>query len=270
MPNSMSAGTALRMGIAGLVLAASAELAEPAADEQDSAPAESAPTKQSAIAEYFRDWFKRSDAAKESQPHWMTPVVTVTPRLEQEFRYDQLWQYKPNNASVQDWGLNKGLELIPTEQTELIISVPGYVKETNSKGQTTQGWADETLLVKLRMLSENEEHGNYIVTGFLGVSIPTGDPALKSPYANDQTIWTPTIAGGKGWGDREQGFDIQSTLSVSWGDVNQTALGEPIVWNTTFQGHVFDKLWPAVEVNYTHWEQGTNAGKSQTVITPEL
>src|SRR5438309_842053 len=29
------------------------------------------------------------NAAKESQPHWMTPVVTVTPRLEQEFRYDQ-------------------------------------------------------------------------------------------------------------------------------------------------------------------------------------
>ena len=121
MPNSMSAGTALRMGIAGLVLAASAELAEPAADEQDSAPAESAPTKQSAIAEYFRDWFKRSDAAKESQPHWMTPVVTVTPRLEQEFRYDQLWQYKPNNASVQDWGLNKGLELIPTERMRALI-----------------------------------------------------------------------------------------------------------------------------------------------------
>src|SRR5438477_5012549 len=31
------------------------------------------------------------NAAKESQPHWMTPVVTVTPRLEQEFRYDQFF-----------------------------------------------------------------------------------------------------------------------------------------------------------------------------------
>ena len=42
------------------------------------------------------------------------------------------------------------------------------------------------------------------------------------------------------------------------------------MWNTAFQAHVFDKLWPEIEVNYTHWEQGTNAGKSQTVITTGL
>jgi hypothetical protein len=26
------------------------------------------------------------------QPHWITPVNTTTPRLEQEFRYDIQWQ----------------------------------------------------------------------------------------------------------------------------------------------------------------------------------
>lgn len=30
---------------------------------------------------FLDNWFATSDAAKESQPHWMTPVVTVTPRL---------------------------------------------------------------------------------------------------------------------------------------------------------------------------------------------
>jgi hypothetical protein len=38
------------------------------------------------IGAWFEDWFARSDAAKDSQAHWMTPLVPVTPRLEQEFR----------------------------------------------------------------------------------------------------------------------------------------------------------------------------------------
>jgi hypothetical protein len=33
-------------------------------------------------------WFQRSDQAKADQPHWMTPLVTITPRLDQEFRTD--------------------------------------------------------------------------------------------------------------------------------------------------------------------------------------
>ncbi|HTT36383.1 MAG TPA: hypothetical protein VMH32_01795 [Burkholderiales bacterium] len=234
--------------------------------DKSTAPAASAPSENS-VAKFFDEWFARSDRAKESQPHWMTPVVTVTPRLEQEYRYDQLWQNRPNGVYLQDWGFNKGLELIPTEHSEVIISVPGYLKETTPKG-TEYGWADETLLLKLRLLSENEENGNYIVTGFLGVAMPTGNTGL--PFTTTQTVWTPTVAAGKGWGTREQGFDIQSTLSVSYGDSNQKEIGEPIVWNTAFQAHIFDKLWPEVEVNYTHYEQGKNAGKSQTVITSGL
>ncbi|MDE2342634.1 MAG: hypothetical protein KGL63_04455, partial [Betaproteobacteria bacterium] len=77
--------------------------------------------------DFFKDWFGRSDAAKESQPHWMTPVVTVTPRLEQEYRYDQLQQYKSGGAQSSNYGLNKGLELITSANTELIVGQPGYV-----------------------------------------------------------------------------------------------------------------------------------------------
>jgi hypothetical protein len=38
------------------------------------------------IADYFAHWFDRVDAAQASQPHWMTPITTVTPRLEEEYR----------------------------------------------------------------------------------------------------------------------------------------------------------------------------------------
>src|ERR1700730_14576333 len=54
-------------------------------------------------------WFSTSDAAKEAQPHWMTPVVTVTPRLEQEYRYDQTWQNRPKSTDITNYGGGKGL-----------------------------------------------------------------------------------------------------------------------------------------------------------------
>src|SRR5690242_17411162 len=142
-----------------------------------------------ADADFAAAWFATSDAAKESQPHWMTPVVTVTPRLEQEFRYDQSWQDRPRDVTLDNWGGGKGLELIPTLNSELIIGVPAYqVRDTPTAH--VSGWADETLLLKYRIAAANEEHGNYIVTGFLGVSVPTGAAA----FTNHKTIITPTLA----------------------------------------------------------------------------
>ncbi len=211
-------------------------------------------------------WFARSDAAKESQPHWMTPAITVTPRLEQEFRYDQLQQYKSGGAESSNYGLNKGLELITSSSTELIVGVPGYVVNTAPKGVSATGWADETFLLKYRMLSANEENGNYIVTAFMGVSVPTGDPAMTSGHY----AYTPTLAAGKGWGTRESGFDIQSTLSMTVPDRNMAALGEPIVWNTAFQGHFSRYWWPALETQLTHFASGPNNGRNQTVLAPEM
>ena len=212
------------------------------------------------------DWFARSDAAKESQPHWMTPIVTITPRLEQEFRYDQLEQYKSGGTSVSNFGFNKGLELIPTANSEIIVGMPGYQTTDQPRGASSRGWADETFLLKYRLLSANEENGNYIVTGFMGLSVPTGDPALTSGHY----AYTPTLAVGKGWGTREAGFDIQSTLSMTVPDRDMGRLGEPIVWNTAFQGHVDHYFWPELETQYTHFSGGPNNGKNQTVLAPGL
>lgn len=44
---------------------------------------------------FFSDWFTRVDQAQADQPHWVTPIVTVTPRLEEELRYDQFWERNP-------------------------------------------------------------------------------------------------------------------------------------------------------------------------------
>src|SRR5665811_1736241 len=63
----------------------------------------------SSTSDLLTKWFAISDAAKESQPHWMTPLVTVTPRLEQEYRYDQGWQARTKDVNIDNYDSGKGL-----------------------------------------------------------------------------------------------------------------------------------------------------------------
>ena len=219
----------------------------------------------SSTSDLLTKWFAVSDAAKESQPHWMTPLVTVTPRLEQEYRYDQAWQAKKNDVNIDNYDSGKGLEIIPTEHTELIIGAPAYQVKTTPKA-SAEGWADETMLGKYRFVAGNEENGNYIVTGFLGYSFPTGDRAFSS----NKGVVTPTIAAGKGWGTRETGFDIQSTVGVAIPTENEQQIGTVTTWNTSLQAHVFGKFWPEIEASRTWYRDGDHAGKNQLALTAGL
>ena len=215
------------------------------------------------VVDYFTDWFPRVTQIQSEQPHWVTPLVTVTPRLEEEYRYDQSWTTKANHASVDNYGSNKGLEFIPFDPVEIIIGVPGYEQQNRNPRQF--GWTDETFLAKYRILSGNEENGDYILTAFMGLSIPSG----SSDFTSHNYEYTPTIAGGKGWGN----FDIQSTLGFTvWGNgfVHTDDPGNSLVSNTTLQYRVAKFFWPEIEANYTYWPSGENEGRSQLLITPAL
>ncbi|MGH7880375.1 MAG: hypothetical protein ACREQD_12895, partial [Candidatus Binataceae bacterium] len=54
-------------------------------------------------------------------------MVTVTPRLEEEFRYDQFWQQLSHGKAIDNFGAGKGLELIPWENLEVILGVPAWI-----------------------------------------------------------------------------------------------------------------------------------------------
>ena len=217
----------------------------------------------SAIEDYFVDWFPRVTRIQSEQPHWITPIVTVTPRLEEEFRYDQFWQANPHGQATDNFGGGKGLELIPFQNVELILGVPAWIAHNGHiPHEDSDGWADETFLIKYRLLSANEENGNYIVTAFMGFSAPTGDDG----NSNRHGIFTPTIAGGKGFGD----FDVQSTAGISLPDGGLQRLGMPLAWNTAFQYRIFKYFWPEFEVNYTWWPNGEHEGQTQVFLTPGL
>lgn len=204
-------------------------------------------------------WLSRVSATQAAQPHWVTPLATVTPRLEQEFRFDVLHEVTPT-GDITNFDGGKGLEVIPTHNTELLINLSPYILHENPK--SLDGWGDVSFTMKYRFLARNEQHGNAILTAFLAGSVPSGQYKNGSISA----VVTPTLAGGKGWGP----FDVQSTLggTLPTGSVN--TLGRTIVSNTAFQDHILKKLWPEVEVNSTFWLGGTNGGRKQTFVTPGL
>src|SRR5262249_48894363 len=53
---------------------------------------------------FFAAWLDMVSATQAAQPNWMTPLVTVTPRLEQEFRFD--FYDQKNGADRQGNGQN--------------------------------------------------------------------------------------------------------------------------------------------------------------------
>lgn len=215
------------------------------------------------VADYFANWFPRVTQIQSEQPRWITPLVTVTPRLEQEYRYDQSWTTMNSRGypQVDNYGATKGVELIPFDPVELIIGIPGYETENHPH---RWGWADETFLVKYRILSGNEENGDYILTAFMGLSVPSGSDDFSSHHFG----FTPTIAGGKGWGN----FDVQTTLGFSIPDNGfvRTGGGNSLAWNTAFQYRVCKYFWPEVEANYTWYATGAREGLNQLMITPGI
>jgi hypothetical protein len=207
-------------------------------------------------------WLDMVTRIQAEQPSWVTPIVTVTPRLEQELRYDQFWESQPHGAWLDSYGGGKGLELIPMQNVEVILGIPAY--QVHSSPKEANGFADWPLLFKYRILSGNAEHGDYILTAFLGFTFPTGN----NNNTNHYEITTPTLAFGKGFGK----FDVQSTFGVSIPSIGglHRGPGTPILWNTALQYHLDRFFWPEVEFNYTYWPNGIDRYKKQLFVTPGI
>ncbi|HEY3863754.1 MAG TPA: hypothetical protein VGO59_17905 [Verrucomicrobiae bacterium] len=152
--------------------------------------------------------------------------------------------------------------MIPAENIEVILGIPAW--QTRNRGSEQDGFADESFLVKYRILSANEDSGNYILTGFLGLQAPTGSHDNTTGH---YTV-TPTLAGGKGWGD----FDVQGTVGVAIPDdgAGRGGAGTPVLFNTSFQYQLIKVLWPDLDVNYTYWPDGAREGKNQVFLTPSF
>ena len=215
------------------------------------------------------NWWQRYEArvsaTQAEQPHWVTPLVTVTPRLEQEIRTDFVRQINTKLVTTWNFDNSKGLEIIPERHIELLFNAPPFIAH-DAKG-SKDGFGDVSFNSKYRFFARNEEHGNAIITAFFAATIPTG----KSGNGSCCAVVTPTLAMGKGWGN----FDLTTTAGGSLPITNSKGLGHTIAWNNVAQYRLaHDGLgrffWPEIELNSSFFKGGASDGKVTTYVTPGM
>src|SRR5579862_9034815 len=92
----------------------------------------------------------RVTATQIEQPHWITPLVTVTPRLEQELRADFVRQTNAKLYNTWNFDNGKGLELIPERHIELLFNLPPYL--AHEAPGVKDGFGDVTFNSKYRFM----------------------------------------------------------------------------------------------------------------------
>ena len=231
-----------------------------AAPKNPPAPNEAVAYPASEKGGFFKSWGDMVKRSQAEQPDWVSPLVTQTARLKQEFRYDIGWQQGTNGVSSENYGSNKGLELIVADKLDVSLLLPPYIVHNQPK--MMDGFGDMPLAMRYRVVSANAEGGDYIVTLLLNATIPTGSYTNGSPDASV----SPILAAGKGWGR----FDVQATIGGVLPTGDTKLIGRQIVFNTTFQYHLLKLLWPDCEVNSTFYKDGKTDGKKTTYLTPGI
>jgi hypothetical protein len=215
----------------------------------------------SPIADFFAHWSDRVDQARATQPHWETPLATPTPRLTQEVVGNILLERLGNGADLYNFGGGKGLDLIPTVTNQISFYTPPY--EVRTEPDAAHGIGDwPFFLIKQRLVSANEENGNYIITAFVSGQAPIGDKS----FTNNAYVVTPTLAAGKGWGR----FNVQASFAVPVPLEFEEKIGTQLASNVTLQYHLWKYFWPEFEFNDTYWFDGERGGKDQLFVTPGI
>jgi len=209
---------------------------------------------------WVHKWFRKVDEARASQPHFVSPIVTTHVMLVQQYRYDMSWQQDPSGGtSTSNYGVSKGLEIIPTTRLEVGIFPPNYLVHQSA---LPDGFGDLSFQVKFRAFSAPEGRGDYFIGFFLGGSLPTG----SRPNGVGHTVLSPTLAAAKGIGH----WDIQTTIGANLPASGANLLGRAIVFNTAVDYKLKGKVWPMLEQNSSFWSGGVLDGKKQVFLTPGL
>ena len=229
------------------------------------------------LQEFFDDWAAWVADAKASQPSWAGPIATTSAMLGQRYRFEVQLQQSASGTQTTNFDNGKGVDLIVSETQEIRLALPPYYIRTGTPPQNTlSGFADWSIFrFKQRLLSSPQDQGNYVVSAWVGLSLPTGIAKLTSHYVS----LSPTIGFGKGWG----AFDVQANLgavvpaglvhSAVRGKLEETlqaATGDRITGNVALQYQLWGMIWPEIEANWTYYIDGSRAGLSRVFITPAI
>lgn len=191
------------------------------------------------------------------QPSWPTPLVESEPRLTQYYRFAFSNEYTPARTQTVNYGNNRGGGIVAWNRLEFDWLPPSYIQHNST---AADGFGDTSALMKLRIVSANAEHGNYIATFLLSHTF------ASSPHNGALTdSWTPTLAGGIGFFKH---FDAESSLGGLLPTGKIATQGRSIAWNALVQDHVTRSFWLEIENNATFYFAGSHNGRMQNFITP--
>lgn len=208
----------------------------------------------------LRNIEKNTTLMRQYEPTWPVPVVSISPALAQVVRFSYVRQIAPTGNSVNNYLNGKGLCVVSSNRTELDLGLPNY-QEHNSVA--TDGFGDTLVSVKYRIISGNEQRGNYVISALMTHTWASGSAKNGAPASSNGVM----LLGGKGFGRR---FNIQNGFGATLPTKLVSATGRPLILNSTFQAHMTKRLWLNLESNSTFFKGGPNDGKKQHFITPAL
>jgi hypothetical protein len=126
-------------------------------------------TEQGDSGGFFSRWSERVSRTQSEQPAWLAPVFTATARLEQMYVCDISRQETAKGELTSCEG-TKGLLLIPAERVNFVITPPSYLVHENPA--LHDGFSDMSLLLKYRLAASSAQDANYVLTAFLGTTLP--------------------------------------------------------------------------------------------------
>ncbi|MDD4933664.1 MAG: hypothetical protein PHO89_09405 [Methylacidiphilaceae bacterium] len=185
-------------------------------------------------------WREMTVASSKRQPQWVSPLITITPALLSQVRYDVYDQTKSNGNKSWDFGNGKGISFLPLPALEVLIGLPQYLYTPTGEGLT--GLRGENFAIKGRILSAPEDQGNYVLSLYLGALSPTGTIPAREP--SDHWVWTPMILFGKGWGN----FDMMLNLGTQYADGDNRNLATFFLYSLALQYRI-GRISPSVEIS---------------------
>lgn len=210
--------------------------------------------------DWLGKWRRMTIETRERQTHYLTPLVTETPRLEQRIRYDIYDETLPNGKKAWNFGNQKGVNVIVAPTFEVAAALPNYLYYPGS-GQK-DGFGGQVFMVKNRIMASPETQKNYVFSVMLIALTPTG----TASGLDNHWLWTPFVTFGKGWGH----FDFMINLGTSWSDADNKQLGSPIIWNVCLQ-YRFGVICPTIELNsHPSMSEFYFFGEPGLFVTPEV